>query len=157
MFYRQMKRFLLVIRTPSFHDFKSSRITFEIFKRRNESYLIHIKSVKILFKKKISKGPILCGKYLAYILGVFFSYDLVIAKLLKSLIHKHNHTGWNLTETPNRKKRLDIVSFDWATFYNFFLKIDLVTLKIPRLFQNIIWEGNGNNRLLSLSTHSILF
>lgn len=50
------------------------------------------------------------------------------------------------------KKRLYIVSFDWATFYNFFSKIDLVTLKIPRLFQNIIWEGNGNNRLLSLST-----
>lgn len=154
MFFRQMKRFLLVIRTPSSHDFKSSRITFEIFERRNECNLIHIKSVKILFKKKNSKEPIL----LANILPIywFFPYDLVITKLLKSLIHKHNYTGWNPTETPNRKKRLDFVSFDWATFYNF-LKIDLVTLKIPRFFQNIFWEGNGNNRLLSLSTHSILF
>lgn len=72
MFYLQMKRFLLVIRTPSSHDFKSSRITFEILNAENERNLIHIKSVKILFKKKNSKGPILCGKYLAYILGVFF-------------------------------------------------------------------------------------
>lgn len=156
MFYLQMKRFLLVIRTPSSHDFKSSRITFEILNAENERNLIHIKSVKILFKKKIQKDQFCVANILPIYWG-FFSYDLVITELLKSLIHKHNYTGWNLTETPNRKKRLDIVSFDWATFYNFFSKIDLVTLKIPRLFQNIIWEGNGNNRLLSLSTHSILF
>lgn len=85
MFYRQMKRFLLVIRAPSFHDFKSSRITFEIFERRNECNLIHIKSVKILFKKKIQKDQFCVANILPIYWG-FFSYDLVITKLLKSLI-----------------------------------------------------------------------
>lgn len=41
------------------------------------------------------------------------------------------------------KKRLYIVSFDWATFYNFFLKIDLVTLKNPRLLKTLFGKVTG--------------
>lgn len=67
-----MKRFLLVIRILLFYDFKSFWIIFEILNVENECNLIYIKSVKILFKKKILKGLILCGKYFVYILGVFF-------------------------------------------------------------------------------------
>lgn len=71
MFYRQMKRFSLVIRPLSSHDFESSRITFEIWNAEMTANLIHRETVKILFKKKKFKKDQFC---VANILPIYYFF-----------------------------------------------------------------------------------